>query len=81
MHANTKFNFRIHLETSSVLIRQLPVKYLKCPPNWKYGPPVADTPAGPNQFIQVEETEVTLGKPWDFPTYGWDNEYGTKTMK
>ena len=29
---------RIHLETSSVLIRQLPVEYVKKPQNWKYAP-------------------------------------------
>ena len=73
---------RIHLETSSVLIRQLPVEYLKQPTNWKYAPLTADTPAGPNEFIPVEnETEVNLGKPQKFPTYGWDNEYGSKIMR
>ena len=30
---------RIHLETSSVLLRQLPVDYLKRPKGWKYAPP------------------------------------------
>lgn len=29
---------RIHLETSSVLIRQLPVEFVKRPRNWKYAP-------------------------------------------
>ena len=71
----------IHLETSSVLIRQLPVQFLKTPVNWKYAPLTPDTPVGPNQFLQVPEGDVTLGKPDDFPTYGWDNEYGTRTMK
>ena len=69
------------METSSVLIRQLPVQFLKTPVNWKYAPLTTDTPVGPNQFVQVPEGDVTLGKPDDFPTYGWDNEYGTKTMK
>ena len=32
---------RLHLETSSVLIRQLPVEALKKPDNWPYAPPVA----------------------------------------
>ena len=30
--------YRIHLETSSVLLRQLPVSALKRPVNWKYAP-------------------------------------------
>ena len=74
-------SLRIHIETSSVLIRQLPVDYLECPPNWKYAPISSPTPAGTNAFVKVNEEEITLGKPNDFPTYGWDNEYGTKTMK
>lgn len=69
------------METSSVLIRQLPVQFLKTPVNWKYAPLTSDTPIGPNEFIQVPEGDVTLGKPNDFPTYGWDNEYGTRTTK
>lgn len=23
---------------------------------------------------------MTLGKPADWPTYGWDNEYGSRTF-
>ena len=64
-----------------MLIRQLPVDYLECPTNWKYAPINSPTPVGPNAFIKVNEGEITLGKPTDFPTYGWDNEYGTKTIK
>ena len=74
-------SIRIHIETSSVLIHQLPVDYLECPPNWKYAPISSPTPAATNAFVKVNEEEITLGKPNDFPTYGWDNEYGTKTMK
>ena len=35
------FWFRIHTETTSVLLRQLPVEALKRPTNWKYAPPSA----------------------------------------
>lgn len=28
----------------------------------------------------VEAGDVTLGKPADFPTYGWDNEYGSRSF-
>ena len=32
------YSSRIHLETSSVLIRQLPVEFVKKPDNWNYAP-------------------------------------------
>lgn len=68
---------RIHLETSTVLLRQLPREFLQCPDNWEYAPPTSTNgPAGPNKFVQVPEGDVVLGKSRDFPTYGWDNEYG-----
>ena len=35
-----------------------------------------DTPAGPNQFVKIPAGLATIGKPKDFPSYGWDNEYG-----
>ena len=38
-------------------------------------------PAGLNELISVPEAKVTFGKPVDFPSYGWDNEYGQVTMK
>ena len=66
---------RIHLETSSVLIRQLPLKYLQPSPVWKICPDVSGkTPE--NELIEVEGGNVKLGKPLDHPLYGWDNEYG-----
>jgi 5-histidylcysteine sulfoxide synthase len=67
---------RIHLETSSVLIRQLPVEFVERPRNWKYAPLSMDTRAGENVFVKVPAGRVTIGKPRDFPSYGWDNEYG-----
>ena len=27
-------------------------------------------------MIRVDGRDVTFGKPEDFPSYGWDNEYG-----
>lgn len=68
---------RIHLETSSVLIRQLPVDMLTKPEGWVYGPmKAADGESLKNVMIRVEGKDVTFGKPDDFPSYGWDNEYG-----
>jgi 5-histidylcysteine sulfoxide synthase len=67
---------RIHLETSSVLIRQLPVEFVERPRNWKYAPLSMDTRAGENVFVKVPAGRVTIGKPRDFPSYGWDCDYG-----
>lgn len=77
---------RIHLETSSVLMRELPVHYLTPPPGWPEmfavratadHRPVAGTdyPAD-NPMLKVKADTVTLGKPRDWPSFGWDNEYG-----
>ncbi|CAI9726561.1 Hypothetical predicted protein [Octopus vulgaris] len=67
---------RIHLETSSVLIRQLPVNVVTKPPTWVYAEMKTGTPVGPNSLVALEGREVQLGKPRNFPSYGWDNEYG-----
>ena len=71
---------RIHYETSSVLIRQYPLDLVTKPVGWTYGPLELDNAASPgelaNPFIRVEQTKVKLGKDDDFPSYGWDNEYG-----
>lgn len=67
---------RIHLETSSVLIRQLPLKFVRKHPEW---PDCSETGAHPgNQLLPVEGGKVTLGKPKSHQLYGWDNEYGFK---
>lgn len=39
------------------------------------------SPVGTNELVVVPEGKVTFGKPVDFPSYGWDNEYGQVTMK
>ncbi|MGE0754884.1 MAG: 5-histidylcysteine sulfoxide synthase [Alphaproteobacteria bacterium] len=69
---------RIHLETSSVLMRELPIEYLRKPDAWPdFIAAKKDTAS--NTMISVPATEVSLGKPHDFPTFGWDNEYGVET--
>lgn len=65
---------RIHLETSSVLIRQLPIDQVVQLPFWDICPAAGEPPA--NELIQVPGGLVNLGKPMDHPLYGWDNEYG-----
>lgn len=81
---------RIHVETSSVLIRELPVRLVSPPVNWPAlypSPSMAEvvSPAVgqdyPENDMQVfQSTDVQFGKPVDFPTYGWDNEYGDKKV-
>ena len=36
---------------------------------------------GENSFITVPAGRVRLGKPVNFPTYGWDCEYGETDME
>lgn len=80
---------RIHLETSSVLIHELPLALVQRPAEWPTLHPTAGRPAGSfpprvgwdcptNDPIGVPGQPVTLGKPFDWPSYGWDNEYGRR---
>lgn len=66
---------RIHLETSSVLIRQLPLELLD---NEHADWPVCtvDNAVVANELLAVAGGPVSLGKPLEHPLYGWDNEYG-----
>ncbi|HLW09380.1 MAG TPA: 5-histidylcysteine sulfoxide synthase [Fermentimonas sp.] len=65
---------RIHLETSSVLIRQLPLEDVV--PNL-FGKRCETTGDAPeNKMIPVNGGVIKLGKQPDFHLYGWDNEYG-----
>jgi len=65
---------RIHVETSSVLIRQLPLELLRESAHWPLCPARGEPPA--NDLVPVPGGIVELGKSWDHPLYGWDNEYG-----
>ncbi len=73
---------RVHLETSSVLIRELPVDLVARPPEW---PAIAHAAMQPHEsdfqnpsFIEVRGATVELGKSRDLPSFGWDNEYGSR---
>jgi len=67
---------RIHLETSSVLIRQLPIDQVKRHSNW----PICDISsdeAPENALLTVTAGKVHQGRIHGASeTYGWDNEYG-----
>lgn len=101
---------RIHIETSSVLMREFPTSLLQRPPQWPvhhsaivfdgvdgggrevYQAEVANgsnaasamtkssSSSSPrnNEWIEVAFTSVVIGKPKDFPSFGWDNEYGSR---
>ena len=65
---------RIHIETSSVLIRQVPIQNLKPIEGWKICSEAA--PAPKNELVAVEGKKMVIGKSFNNPLYGWDNEYG-----
>lgn len=69
---------RIHIETSSMLFRQLPIERVKRPDNWEYAPYNGYTPV--NEMIEVAGGVVTIGKAIDDNTYGWDIDYGSRTV-
>lgn len=66
---------RIHLETSSVLIRQHTLEYVQPHPEWE---PCREAGAAPqNQLLDVSAGTIQIGKSFADPvTYGWDNEFG-----
>ena len=68
---------RIHLETSSVLIRQHDLDFVRPDPRWA---PCRDSGAAPaNALVEIPAGPVSLGRERDHPCYGWDNEYGRHT--
>jgi 5-histidylcysteine sulfoxide synthase/putative 4-mercaptohistidine N1-methyltranferase len=66
---------RIHLETSSVLIRQHALHFVQPHPDWQ---PCRTSGAAPqNALVNVAAGTVTLHKTrTNHQHYGWDNEYG-----
>jgi 5-histidylcysteine sulfoxide synthase len=70
---------RIHFETSSMLIRQLPVERVKRPQGWQYAPSYSQI--SPNKMSEVSGGIVEVGKPEDSPIYGWDSEYGYRQVQ
>lgn len=70
---------RIHLETSSVIMRQLPVSDLTPSSDWEACQEAGPAPS--NQLIALAGRSISLGKSEDADTYGWDNEYGVQQYK
>jgi 5-histidylcysteine sulfoxide synthase/putative 4-mercaptohistidine N1-methyltranferase len=77
---------RIHLETSSVIMRQMPLDELRRGEDltsderrlWGTCPDRGVPPA--NEWLPVASRKVRLGKRDDDHTYGWDNEYGVEEV-
>ena len=67
----------IHLETSSVLIRQLSFEFVMENEAWQESESYGDTPK--NELLHVSAGTVILGKNKDAKLFGWDNEYGDHT--
>ena len=65
---------RIHLETSSVLIRQHQLDYVAPHPAWE--PCREASTAPPNELVAVPAAEFRLGRDRSESVYGWDNEFG-----
>ncbi len=75
---------RIHLETSSVIMRMMPLEDLRQGEElseeerqlWRACDEMGTPPA--NEWLPVSGRLIRLGKPASDRTYGWDNEYGVE---
>ncbi|WP_371877963.1 5-histidylcysteine sulfoxide synthase [Ferrimonas sp. SCSIO 43195] len=70
---------RIHLETSSVIIRQLSLEHISPHPQWPACPLTGIAPDNP--MIRVEGGPLTQGRGPHRDSYGWDNEYGCQQVQ
>jgi len=70
---------RIHLETSSVIIRRLPLDQVRQLPLWGICQETGKAPQ--NALLPVSGGQVSLGKGKDHSLYGWDNEFGRHQFK
>ncbi|MGZ5207629.1 MAG: 5-histidylcysteine sulfoxide synthase [Sulfuricurvum sp.] len=67
---------RIHIETSSVLHRQMPIEFIRPHTDFLVCPLRGDSLE--NSLVFFQGREVHLGKGSDdHGLYGWDNEYGS----
>ena len=69
---------RIHIETSALLVRQLPSALVRRPDGWNDAPVGGEPP--PPSWVTVPEGTVRLGKPKNHPSFGWDIEYGERVV-
>jgi len=65
---------RIHIETSLVLHRQMPIEFVQEVPEFNVCTESGSAPV--NEMITIPQSHVELGKEKAHNLYGWDNEYG-----
>ena len=68
---------RIHIETSLVLHRQMPIEFIKEVQEFPLCQHSSNAPK--NEMLTISGGEVNLGKDKNHNLYGWDNEYGSYT--
>ena len=66
---------RIHVETSLVLHRQMPLEFVKDVNEFNICS--NSTIAPKNALLDINTVEIELGKEKSHNLYGWDNEYGS----
>lgn len=70
---------RIHIETSSVLHRQMPIEYIRDHENFPICPYRGDMVQ--NYVVAFDGGKIVMGKgSEDHGLYGWDNEYGIEVV-
>ncbi|OWZ08476.1 hypothetical protein PHMEG_00018979 [Phytophthora megakarya] len=84
---------RIHHETSSMLMLEHPVEFFQSTsllPDYHESVtvdnkdvalrPVAGVDYPVNELLDIPAASVQIGKPRNFPSFGWDNEYGHREV-
>jgi len=69
---------RIHIETSSVIMRMLPLQYLTSNEHWQTCNQRSSAPS--NELVPIQGKSIEFGKPSSDDTFGWDNEYGHDSL-
>ncbi len=74
---------KIHFETSSVLIRELPIELVETPKSWVPICPYQNVSPKTDsiQWTKHLGQTVQLGKSVSEKSYGWDNEYGSRQVQ
>ncbi|EOD26123.1 hypothetical protein EMIHUDRAFT_73662, partial [Emiliania huxleyi CCMP1516] len=67
---------RIHLETSTTLIRELPLESVTRPQHWPFDHASAWQRSAGEAVVEAPQ----LRRPRTHATYSWDNEYGRRTI-
>lgn len=68
---------RIHIETASVHLRELPLQYVRQSMSsfWKRCLHGSTVTAPINTLVPIPGGEVRMGRKYDDDTYGWDSDY------